>query len=138
MIVKQKRKERVWPKRVLAILIALLFWCNMYLINPFGIAQNRFSMMFGYGLAQVLSSSMEPTFSEGAILLVKKTQKVKKGDIIVYQSGKELIVHRVVDIDGDIIFTKGDANTVADKPFRKNDVRGVVVGWLSDFFYVGD
>lgn len=136
MIVRQQRKEKIWVKKRMVIPVAVVLWINIYMMNPFGIAQNQFSMMFGYGIAQVLSGSMEPTFSEGTILLVKKTQKVKIGDIIVYQSGSELVVHRVMDIKEDIIFTKGDANLVADKPFHKSDVRGVVIGWIPDYFYI--
>lgn len=129
MITKQSKK--VWRRRILLLALVTAMWINIYLINPFGIAQNHFSMMFGYGIAQVLSGSMEPTFSEGAILLVKKTQKVKIGDIIVYQSGKDLIVHRIVDMQGNIIIAKGDANEKADQPFRNSDVRGRVVGWMT-------
>jgi hypothetical protein len=45
----------------------------------------------------------------------------------VYESGSELIIHRVQDVDGDTITTKGDANSIADEPFDRSFVRGKMI-----------
>ena len=85
-------------------------------------------MPFGIGAANVLSDSMEPAFSRGTLLIVKKEENLKEGDIVVYQSGKNLIVHRIVRLDGNQVVTQGDANNVPDEPFDRKMIKGVAVG----------
>ena len=103
---------------------------NVYFANASGIGGNHLPMPFGYGIANVLSGSMEPTFSKGALLLVKEEKKTEPGQIVVYQSGQELIVHRVIQIEGNLVTTKGDANEAADPVFDASQIKGVVVGWI--------
>ena len=91
-------------------------------------------MPFGYGAANVLSGSMEPAFSAGTLLIIKEEKETKPGEIVVYQAEEELIVHRVISVEGDIIVTKGDANTVCDRPFRSDALKGRVLAWIP---YVG-
>ena len=91
-------------------------------------------MPFGIGAANVLSDSMEPAFSRGTLLIVKKEENLKEGDIVVYQSGKNLIVHRIVRLDENQVVTQGDANNVPDEPFDRKMIKGVAVGKVP---YVG-
>jgi signal peptidase len=84
-------------------------------------------MPFGYGASVVLSGSMEPVLSVNDLVILKETQEVQPGDVVVYESGGELIIHRVQTVDGDTITTKGDANNVADEPFDVSNVRGKMV-----------
>ena len=51
-------------------------------------------------------------------------------DIVVYQDGGSLVVHKVIAVDGDTITTKGDANNVADDPISHADVKGRVLFWI--------
>lgn len=117
-------------RRLFLVLIGVILGLNLYLANAGTILGNKLPMPFGYGLANVLSGSMEPTFSKGTLLLVKDTRQVKEGDIVVYQSGKELIVHRIIAVDGEKIITQGDANNVADEPFEKSQIKGKVICWI--------
>lgn len=117
-------------RRLFLVLIGVILGLNLYLANAGTILGNKLPMPFGYGLANVLSGSMEPTFSKGTLLLVKDTRQVQEGDIVVYQSGKELIVHRIIAVDGDKIITQGDANNVADEPFEKSQIKGKVISWI--------
>lgn len=126
---KNKRKKTVL-RRLLLVIGGLILGLNLYLANAGGILGNQLPMPFGYGLADVLSGSMEPTFSKGALILVKDTADVQKGDIVVYQSGKELIVHRIVDLKKNQVITQGDANNVADAPFSRTQIKGKVIGWI--------
>lgn len=103
---------------------------NLYLANARGIVGNQLPMPFGYGLANVLSGSMEPTFSRGTLLLVKEADSIETGDIVVYQSGQSLVVHRVRALDGDLIITQGDANNTPDEPFSRDQVKGKVIAWI--------
>lgn len=127
---KNKQRSRAILRRIILVIIGLVLGVNIYLANAKGIVGNQLPMPFGYGLANVLSGSMEPTFSKGTLLLVKETKDIKNGDIVVYQSGKELIVHRVIAQNGDTIITKGDANNVQDPPFKRSQIKGVVIGWV--------
>lgn len=117
-------------RRLLLIIGGLLLGLNLYFANAGGILGNQMPMPFGYGMANVLSGSMEPTFSKGTLLFVKDTRDVQVGDIVVYQSGRELIVHRVITLSEDEVITQGDANNVADEPFARTQIKGKVIGWI--------
>lgn len=127
---KTKKKRKRILRRLLLIIVGLILGLNLYFANAGKILGNQLPMPFGYGLANVLSGSMEPTFSKGTLLLVKDTQDVETGDIVVYQSQNELIVHRVVSITDNEIITQGDANNVADPPFDKTQIKGKVIAWI--------
>lgn len=129
---EKRHKKHISPvfRRILLVLIGLILGLNVYFANARGIVGNQLPMPFGYGMANVLSGSMEPTFSKGALLIVKKSDDIQKGDIVVYQSGSELIVHRVIAINGEQVQTQGDANNVADPEFNKNRIKGVVIFWI--------
>lgn len=129
---KQNKNHKAIWRRLLLVVIGIIVGVNIYLANARGIGGNQIPMPFGYGMANVLSGSMEPTFSKGTLLLVKETDDIQVGDIVVYQSGQELIVHRVIALadDGQIIVTQGDANNAADPPFDRSQVRGVVTRWI--------
>lgn len=124
---KRKRIKKNIIRRIILLVLGIIFGVNVYLGNATTIVGNKLPMPFGYGLANVLSGSMEPTFSKGTLLVVKEEKDIKKGEIVVYQSGSELIVHRVIDIDKNMITTKGDANNIADPTFDKTQIKGVVV-----------
>lgn len=125
-----KRKTSPVLRRILLAVIGLILGVNVYFANASGIGGNHLPMPFGYGIANVLSGSMEPTFSKGALLLVKEEKQAEPGQIVVYQSGQELIVHRVIRIEGNLVTTKGDANEAADPVFDASQIKGVVVGWI--------
>jgi signal peptidase len=85
-------------------------------------------MPFGYGMSVVLSGSMEPVLSVNDLVFIRETKNVQPGDIIVYESGGSLIIHRVLSTEGGVIITKGDANNVADEPFDLAAVKGKMIG----------
>lgn len=81
------------------------------------------------------TGSMKPTLKEGhngIEILDPDKEDIKVGDIISYRNGKEIIVHRVIDMDYDekgwYAVTKGDANKEAD-PFlvREDQVEALTV-----------
>lgn len=125
-----KRKTSPVLRRILLAVIGLILGVNVYFANASGIGGNHLPMPFGYGIANVLSGSMEPTFSKGTLLLVKEEKQAESGQIVVYQSGQELIVHRVIQMEGNLVTTKGDANEAADPVFDASQIKGVVVGWI--------
>ena len=125
---KRKVKQNAIWRHILLVICGLLLGINIYLVNANNLLGNKMPMPFGYGAAVVLSGSMEPTFSKDDLILVKKTDNIAIGDIVVYQSNNSLVVHRVVSIDDDVVITKGDANNIEDSSFDKSAIKGVVVG----------
>lgn len=123
-------KKKSVLRHILLIFLGLILGINLYLANASGLLANKLPMPFGYGAATVLSGSMEPTFSKGDLIFVKRSDKIAVGDIVVYQSGRELIVHRVIALDSDRVTTQGDANSVPDATFEHSAVIGVVIGWI--------
>lgn len=114
-------------RRLILVLIGLILGFNMYFVNARALGGNELPMPFGKGAAVVLSGSMEPTLKVNDLIIVAKAETFNDNDIIVYQSGRDLIVHRIISVDGSQIITKGDANTVADPPIEQNAVKGIVV-----------
>lgn len=86
----------------------------------------------GFETYAVETASMNPTIPVGALAIVEpeNAASLAEGDIVAYQRGDAVIVHRVVTnqvVEGYLI-TKGDANDLADQdPVRYESVIGPVV-----------
>ena len=117
-------------RRLLLVILGLALGMILYFTNAQKILGNQMPMPFGIGIADVLSGSMEPTFSKGTLLIVRESEKVDIGDIVVYQSGNSLVVHRITDIKKNQITTQGDANNTPDPSFDRSAIKGVVIGWI--------
>ncbi len=87
-------------------------------------------MIFGKGCAVVMTGSMEPTLPVDAMIFVDETRDYEVGDIVVIQDYYNLVVHRIVSINGNEVTTKGDANNVEDEPTLISEIRGEVVGHI--------
>lgn len=120
------------------VVLAALVGVNIYAINAERLSGNSLPMPLGFGLTVVLSGSMEPELSVGDLLVVAEADVYQVGDVIVYQSGGSGVVHRIMDINGETIVTKGDANNTSDAPITSSQIKGVVicavpmVGYLVD------
>lgn len=123
-------KWKTFLRRVLLIVCGTILGVNVYLANARSLVGNQLPMPFGFGAAIVLTGSMEPTFSAGDLIVVKETDVVAVDDIVVYQDGSSLVVHRVIDIADGSITTQGDANNVADDPIECSAVKGIVLFWI--------
>lgn len=76
---------------------------------------------------------MEPTLKVGAIIIVKEEKDVQVGDIITYRDSSSYTTHRIVEINDGIITTKGDANSITDKPISRDAVVGKVIFYINLF-----
>ena len=76
----------------------------------------------------VISYSMFPTLNRGDLILVKGTtpEEIEVDTVVVFRHKDGLAVHRVVEIRGQAITTKGDANPEADNPITYDDIVGRV------------
>lgn len=102
--------------------------------------------LFGYQVFNVVSGSMEPTYSVGDLIYVKEVdpELIQVGDPITFVLNEDLVVatHRVIEIDGENrrFYTKGDANDTADAaPVHYNNLIGVpklripLLGYVSNY-----
>ena len=124
----QKLKDAF--RLLLLILCGMILGVNVYLANANRLAGNQLPMPFGYGAAVVLSGSMEPEFSEGDLIIVNETDVYEINDIVVFQDGNSLVVHRIINIEGETITTKGDANNTPDEPINVSTIKGKVLFWI--------
>lgn len=85
----------------------------------------------------VVSQSMHPTLKKGDLILVKRQNNYKSGDIITFSNPKgikksDTVTHRIVEIakeKGHAIYkTRGDANNGPDGwSVRENNIEGVTI-----------
>lgn len=117
-------------RRAVVVIAGLILGLNLYSWNASALAGNAMPMPFGIGAAVVLSGSMEPTLDVNDVIIVRETGSYEVNDIVVYQSGNTLIVHRIIAKDGETIVTQGDANNVADTPIEIRTVKGKVIAHI--------
>lgn len=85
------------------------------------------SCQFKYGILVVGSGSMTGSIDKGDIVFFERyeEQEIQKGQVIIFESGKARVIHRVIDIknvNGQIrYFTKGDANDKMDDGYVTNE-----------------
>lgn len=76
--------------------------------------------------------SMYPTLREGDIAIVEfcDVEKLKPGDIIVFNNTRNYVAHRLIEIKvkehSRIFITKGDNNLKPDKPVKAENINGII------------
>ncbi|MBQ3783606.1 MAG: helix-turn-helix transcriptional regulator [Lachnospiraceae bacterium] len=68
--------------------------------------------------------SMEPTFFEGNSVVVVPAERIYIDDIILFEVRGTVVFHRVVQIFGDWIITKGDNHMYCDDMIHRSQVLG--------------
>ena len=120
---KRKRVLRIAAYAVISLILGLEF----YSWNAKNLVGNRMPMPFGYGFSVVLSGSMEPVLSVNDLVIIKEEENYQQGDIVVYQSEDMLVIHRIMEINGETAITKGDANEVDDPEIETKQIKGKMV-----------
>ena len=128
--------KKVWDV-CSTLLVILLVFTSVFLMG---------TRIMGYRVFNVISGSMEPTYSVGDLLYVKKVdpKTIQPGTAITFVLNENLVVatHRVVEVDAENsrFYTKGDANNAVDAtPVHFNNVIGVpkfsipLLGYVSSF-----
>lgn len=128
--------KKIW-NIVSTALVVLMVLCAVFLMG---------SRVMGYQCFTVISGSMEPKYSVGDLIYVKKVDAntIQVGDDITFILNEDLVVatHRVVRIDAENqrLYTKGLANEIEDSdPVHFNNVIGVPqfsipkLGYVSNF-----
>ena len=116
--------KKIWDA-ITSVLVALVVIFAIFLMG---------SRLVGMQVFNVISGSMEPTYSVGDLLYVKSVDpdSVKVGDPITFVLNEDLVVatHRVVKVDRENrqFTTKGDANETEDaSPVHFNNLVGIPV-----------
>ena len=105
-------KSRLWKvaSTILTIVVVVIMVGTVMLV----------SNQFKYGALVIATESMTGEINKGDVILFERyeDQEIVEGQVIVFEQGSSMIVHRVVDIE--IIngvayyYTKGDANEDLD------------------------
>lgn len=116
-----------WAPGVLRIVGVVMLLLAIVVLLP--VAAPRIA---GFETYAVETASMDPTISVGALTVVKPegAAHLAEGDIVAYQRGDAVIVHRVMvnQVVEGYLTTKGDANELEDQdPVRYESVIGPVV-----------
>lgn len=124
---KKKSNKKPILRYILLAVVGIMIGLCVYSQNAKGIVKNEMPMPFGYGMSVVLSGSMEDRLSVDDLVIIKATDDYQVNDIVLYQDGNSLVIHRILAIDGDTVTTKGDANNAADEPINKSQIKGVLI-----------
>lgn len=123
-------RKRTYKKDIyrfgLLLIIGLLIGTGVY-SWVVGHILHSLPMPFGIGSSIVLSGSMEPTLSTNDLVIVKRCDSYDVQDIVVFQSENSMVIHRIIEIDGTLVTTKGDANNAADEPFETGQIYGKMI-----------
>ena len=132
----------IW--RVMLILLAavLAITVGMLAYDKF-VKKSKIPSVFGYSMLIIASPSMTGAIEAGDAIIIKKSDSYAVGDMITYFPADESfsVTHRIVRIEGDKFYTKGDANQsedpdpvlieqIAGKVAVKLDKVGYFIGWL--------
>jgi signal peptidase I len=85
---------------------------------------------------KVISNSMAPQLKSGDAIEIEfaTPESLKRGDIIVFLCGGDLVTHRLVSINPHACLTKGDSLLRFDAPVDRSDCLGRVIRVERDGF----
>ena len=122
MVMGKKIKVIAWLLAVLCIIFFVIYISGL--------------SVFGYRFYVVLSGSMKDSINIYDLVISKEVSRddIQVGDVISFQSGSEIVTHRVVNIEGGLYTTKGDNNnTEDDAKIKYENIKGKVIGVIPKF-----
>ena len=126
----KKRVFKTAGRIVLLAIISLVIGSRLYDWNARTLTGNEMPMPFGFGVSVVLSGSMEPELAVNDLVIVKAADDYKVGDVVVYQDGGSLVIHKLISLEGGEAVTKGVANDTADEPIKVSAIKGRAVAHI--------
>ncbi len=124
---KGGRAGRIVFRIALIVLLSLFLGGTVYSLNARRVMHNALPMPFGFGTSVVLSGSMEPTLSVNDLVVIRAADRYDVGDVVVYQTGHSLVIHRIVRLEDGAVVTRGDANNAEDDAVELSAVKGRMV-----------
>lgn len=84
---------------------------------------------FGEARFRAIGASMMPTIRPGDILTIQSdgAECLNPGQIVLFQRDGSLVAHRILEIAGEQVRTRGDSVGNADTPITKSEIVGRVV-----------
>lgn len=105
----------IW--RVMLILLAVILAISACTLayDKF-VKKSKIPSVFGYSMLIVASPSMTGAIEAGDAIIIKNSDSYAVGDVITYFPEDESfsVTHRIVRMEGDKFYTKGDANQSED------------------------
>lgn len=133
-----------WSLRILlgAIIAFLVFMAAVLAYDKY-IKKSAIPSFFGKSLLVIATPSMSGSIEAGDAIIIEKKNGYEVGDVITYFPAAEStsVTHRIVRIEGDRYYAKGDANEsedpdpifktqIAGKMVKRIPKIGVVIEWL--------
>ena len=133
-----------WTIRViLGAIIALLVFVAAVLAYDKYIKKSAIPSFFGKSMLVIATPSMSGSIEAGDAIIIEKSDSYRVGDVITYFPAAETtsVTHRIVRIEGDRYYAKGDANEsedpdpifitqIAGKTVKVIPKIGIVIEWL--------
>lgn len=132
----------IW-RVILILLAAVLAITSGTLAYDKFVKKSKIPSVFGYSMLIIASPSMTGSIEAGDAIIIKKSDSYAVGDVITYFPADESfsVTHRIVRMEGDKFYTKGDANQsedpdpvsieqIAGKVAVKLDKVGYFIEWL--------
>jgi len=113
-------------RAILIVIIGVTVGMAVYTWNAKRVFHNEMPMPFGIGSSVVLSPSMEPTLHVNDLVFIKKSTTFEVKDIVVYQAGSTLVIHRIIEKNDEnlTVITKGDNNDADDGEIPLESIKG--------------
>lgn len=113
---------------IILVMIILLLILSFNIFNFISIKflGNDLPTINGYAVLEVVSGSMEPEISIGDLVIIDtKINNYKEKDIVTFKDiNGSYVTHRIIEINDDVVVTKGDFNNTIDDSINTNQIVG--------------
>lgn len=116
---------------LLSVIIVVLVFVAAVLAYDRFVRKSAIPSFFGKSLLVIATPSMSGSIEAGDAIIIEESDSYEVGDIITYFPAGEntSVTHRLVRIEGDRYYTKGDANPSEDPdPVYASQIAGKVTG----------
>lgn len=131
-------KPPIKSNGILILLVAVLAITAGVLAYDRFVKKSEIPSVFGYSMLVIASPSMSGAIEEGDAIIIKNSDSYAVGDVITYFPANERfsVTHRIVRIESDKFYTKGDANPSEDPaPVLIGQIAGKVAVKLNKVGY---
>lgn len=122
----------LWRILLGAIIAILVLVAGTLAYDKF-VKKSPIPSIFGKSLLIIATPSMTGSIEAGDAIIIKKSDDYAVGDVITYFPADEAtsVTHRIVRIEGDKYYAKGDANNSEDPdPIVISQIAGKMVGHI--------
>ena len=111
------------------VIVSLVVLCSL----AFTKITTGHASVFGYRIFYIMSESMEPTIMTNQFTIAHtiSPENVEVGDILAYDRGDIVVIHRVIEVDetakGRVFYFQGDNNDFVDNPVYEEQIMYEIV-----------